>query len=109
MSRAVHGLDGKFVLVHLELEHVFRVILPVARRLPQLRVEDVRRANLVEATLFVLVLCHSAKPMYAPRMSHTVMNCLSVLYIRVPIGSMKTLPGLSSWKNHSSCCFPIVR
>ena len=45
VSGAVHWLDGELVLLHLELEHVLGVVLPVSGRLPQLRVEQVRRAD----------------------------------------------------------------
>jgi hypothetical protein len=45
VARAVHGLDGELLLLHLELEHVFRVVLPVSGRLPQLGVEQVWRAD----------------------------------------------------------------
>jgi hypothetical protein len=42
VSRAVHGLDGELLFVYLETEHVLAVMLPVAGRLPQLGVVDVR-------------------------------------------------------------------
>lgn len=41
MTGAVHWLEREIVLVHLELEHVLGVVLPMSRRLPQLRVENV--------------------------------------------------------------------
>jgi hypothetical protein len=34
VTGTVHWLDSKFLLIDLELEHVFRVVLPVARGLP---------------------------------------------------------------------------
>eukprot|EP00038_Savillea_parva_P007110 m.167860 g.167860 ORF g.167860 m.167860 type:complete len:388 (-) comp12888_c0_seq1:1202-2365(-) len=33
---AIHGLEGKRLLLHLETKHVIVVVLPVSRRLPQL-------------------------------------------------------------------------
>jgi hypothetical protein len=41
VTGTVHRLERKLVLVHLELEHVLGVVLPMSRRLPQLRVENV--------------------------------------------------------------------
>lgn len=56
MTRAVHGLEGEGLLLHLEGEHVLAVVLPVSRGLPQLAVVDVGRHHLLEAPLPVLAL-----------------------------------------------------
>jgi hypothetical protein len=45
VTGTVHWLDGELLLIDLKLEHVFRVVLPVARGLPEFRVEDVWRAD----------------------------------------------------------------
>lgn len=45
MSRTVHRLETKHVFVDFELEHVFRVVLPVTGFLPELGVEHVGRAD----------------------------------------------------------------
>eukprot|EP00050_Salpingoeca_kvevrii_P006220 m.288086 g.288086 ORF g.288086 m.288086 type:complete len:548 (-) comp11898_c0_seq1:182-1825(-) len=54
VSRAVHGLEGKRLLLALKLEHVLRVVGPVARRLPELAVENVGGDDLLEAAHLVL-------------------------------------------------------
>lgn len=56
VSRAVHGLKGEDLLLHLEGEHVLAVVLPVARSLPQFAVVDVWSDHFLEAPLPVLTL-----------------------------------------------------
>lgn len=56
VSRTVHGLQCKNVLLHWEGEHVVAVVLPVARSLPQLTVIDVRRGHLLETSSTVFLL-----------------------------------------------------
>ena len=63
VSWAVHGFECKDVLFHGEGEHVLAVVLPVARRLPQLAVVDVGGGHLLEATSAVLLL-------YSPGAAH---------------------------------------
>jgi hypothetical protein len=53
---AVHGLEGEGLLLDVELEHVVGVVLPVTRRLPQLRVEHVRGDDLLVVALAVFRL-----------------------------------------------------
>ena len=48
VAGAVHGLESELLLLDLEPEHVLGVVVPVARRLPQLRVVDIRRDDLVK-------------------------------------------------------------
>eukprot|EP01136_Pigoraptor_vietnamica_P037807 Opistho-1_new@106270 len=54
VAGAVHRLERKRLLLDLKFEHVLRIMLPVARRLPQLRVVHVRRDDLLEAALHIL-------------------------------------------------------
>lgn len=56
VARAVHGLEGEGLLLHLEGEHVLAVVLPVPGGLPQLAVVDVGRHHLLEAPPPVLAL-----------------------------------------------------
>ncbi len=58
VAGTVHGLEGVFLLLHLELEHVLGVVLPVARGHPQLGVVDVGRDDLDEAAASVLGAHH---------------------------------------------------
>lgn len=53
---AVHGLECKDIFFHREGEHVFTVVLPVARCLPQFAVIDVRRGYFLKASSPVLLL-----------------------------------------------------
>ncbi len=59
---AVHGLECKNVLFHREGEHVFAVVLPVARCLPQFAVIDVGGGYFLEASSPVLILEKTIKP-----------------------------------------------
>lgn len=61
VSRAVHGLEGKDLLLHLEGEHVLAVVLPVSGGHPQLAVVDVRRHHLLEASVSVLALSRKSQ------------------------------------------------
>lgn len=54
VARAVHRLDCPLLLLDVEVEHVFLVVLPVAGRLPQLDVENVGRDDFLVAALPVL-------------------------------------------------------
>ena len=56
VSRAVHGLQGKLLLLHLKGEHVLTVVLPVARGHPEPAVEDVGSDDLLEPSLPVFTL-----------------------------------------------------
>ena len=56
MSRAVHGFEGKDLLLHFEGEHVLAVVLPVSGGQPELAVVDVGCHHLLEAPLPVLTL-----------------------------------------------------
>lgn len=59
---AVHGLECKDVFFHREGEHVFAVVLPVARCLPQFAVIDVGRGYFLKASSPVLILEKTTKP-----------------------------------------------
>lgn len=48
VSWAVHGLEGKLLLLHLKGEHVLTVVLPVARGHPEPAIEDVGGDDLLE-------------------------------------------------------------
>ena len=56
MSRAVHGLQSKLLLLHLEGEHVLAVVLPVARGHPQAAVVDVWGDHLLESSFPIFTL-----------------------------------------------------
>lgn len=56
MPGAVHGLEREGVPLDGEGEHVFAVVLPVARRLPQFAVVDVRGGHFLKASSPILVL-----------------------------------------------------
>lgn len=56
VAGAVHWLQRKDVIFHREWKHVFTVVLPVARCLPQLAVIDVGGGDFLEASSPVLVL-----------------------------------------------------
>ena len=58
---AVHGLECKDVIFHREGEHVFAVVLPVARCLPQFAVIDVGGGNFLKASSPVLALEKTTK------------------------------------------------
>lgn len=62
MPRAVHGLESKDVVFHREGEHVFAVVLPVTRGLPQFAVIDVGRRHFLKASSPVLILDKQQKP-----------------------------------------------
>lgn len=53
---AVHGLECKDVIFHGEGEHVFAVVLPVARCLPQFAVIDVGGGYFLKASSPVFIL-----------------------------------------------------
>lgn len=53
---AVHGLEGKDVIFHREGEHIFAVVLPVARCLPQFAVIDVGGGYFLKPSSPVLIL-----------------------------------------------------
>mmetsp|Transcript_31380 Transcript_31380/g.43544 ORF Transcript_31380/g.43544 Transcript_31380/m.43544 type:complete len:284 (+) Transcript_31380:1044-1895(+) len=55
VAGAVHGLEAKLLLVDVETEHIFLVVVCVAGGLPQLEVVDVGRDNLVILKLPVLL------------------------------------------------------
>ena len=56
MAGAVHRLHRVLGALHVKAEHVFLVVLPMARALPELDVVDVGRDDLAEATRPVLLL-----------------------------------------------------
>lgn len=56
VPRAVHWLQSKDVIFHGEGEHVFTVVLPVARCLPQFAVINVGGGYFLEASSPVLIL-----------------------------------------------------
>jgi len=58
VGRAVHRLESKGLLVDVDREHVVLVVLPVARGLPELAVEQIWGHDLGEATEGVLLLDH---------------------------------------------------
>ncbi len=55
MPRTVHGFQPELVFFDGKGEHVVLVVLPVSRRLPELGIVHVGRADLVVAPLPVLV------------------------------------------------------
>ena len=56
VSGTVHGLQCKDVILHREGEHVFAVVLPMARCLPQFAVIDVGGGYFLEASSPILIL-----------------------------------------------------
>lgn len=56
MPGTVHGLECKDIFFHREGEHVFAVVLPVARGLPQFAVIDVGGGYFLKASSPVLLL-----------------------------------------------------
>lgn len=56
VSRAVHGLESKGILLNGERKHVLLVVLPMSRSVPQLDVVHVGRHNLSVSALVVLAL-----------------------------------------------------
>lgn len=62
VTRAVHWLQSEDILLHREREHVFTVVLPVARCLPQLAVVNVGGSYFLKASSPVLVLEQTAEP-----------------------------------------------
>lgn len=62
MTGAVHRLQSEDILLHREREHVFTVVLPVARCLPQLAVVNVGGGYFLKASSPVLVLEQTAEP-----------------------------------------------
>lgn len=61
VSGAVHGFECKDIFFHREGEHVFAVVLPVARCLPQFAVIDVRGGYFLKASSPVLFLKKTKK------------------------------------------------
>lgn len=59
---AVHGLECKDVFLHGEGEHVFAVVLPVARCLPQFAVVDIGGGYFLKASSPVLILEKQDEP-----------------------------------------------
>lgn len=62
VPRAVHWLESKYVIFHWEGKHVFAVVLPVSRCLPQFAVIDVGGSYFLKASSPVLILEKTAKP-----------------------------------------------
>ena len=56
VSRAVHGLESKSILLNIEREHVLLVVLPVSRGVPQLDVVHVGGHDLGVSALVVFAL-----------------------------------------------------
>lgn len=56
MPGAVHWLQSKYVIFHGEGEHIFAVVLPVARCLPQFAVINVGGGYFLKASSPVLIL-----------------------------------------------------
>lgn len=56
VSRAVHGLKSKKLLLHLKGEHVFAVVLPVPRGHPEFAVVHVWSDYLLESSLPIFTL-----------------------------------------------------
>jgi hypothetical protein len=56
VSRAVHGLKCKLLLLHLKGEHVLAVVLPVARGHPEPAIEDVGSDDLLEPSFPIFTL-----------------------------------------------------
>ena len=54
VTRAIHGLQTKLLLFHVDLEHVFRVVIPMTGRLPQLGIVNVGRDDFLETPFPVL-------------------------------------------------------
>ena len=54
VTRAIHGLQTKLLLFHVDLEHVFRVVIPVTGRLPQLGIVNVGRDDFLKTPFPVL-------------------------------------------------------
>lgn len=61
VRRAVHRLERERLLLDIELEHVFGIVLPVTRSLPQSRVEHVGRDDLLVVALAVLGLSEDSQ------------------------------------------------
>lgn len=53
MARTIHRLQCVRVFAHVEFEHVIAKMLPVAGRLPQFGIVDIRRDDFVESTLSI--------------------------------------------------------
>ena len=54
MTRTVHGFETKHLLLRFKLEHSVRIMFPMTRSLPQLRVVNVGRDDLLEAAFVIL-------------------------------------------------------
>lgn len=77
VPRAVHGLEREDVFFHGEGEHVFTVVLPVARCLPQFAVIDVGGGYFLKASSPVLLLDKWQKP---HKQAQTISLPAQVLY-----------------------------
>ena len=60
-GRAVHGLQAVDAVLGLRREHVFTVVVPVARLLPQRDVENLRRLHFLVAVVAMTPAC-TARP-----------------------------------------------
>ena len=54
VARTIHGFQAKLLLLNLKQEHAVSIMLPMSRRLPQIRLVHVGRDDFFEATLSVL-------------------------------------------------------
>ena len=54
MTRTVHGFETKHLLLRFKLEHSVGIMFPMTRSLPQLRVVNVGRDDLLEAAFVIL-------------------------------------------------------
>ena len=90
---AVHGLQTVDPVFGLGREHVFAVVVPVARLLPERQVEDLRRLDLLVAVVLV----------------HLAHVLLDLLPQRPALRMPEDQPGASSWKWNRSSSRPILR
>mmetsp|Transcript_4469 Transcript_4469/g.13226 ORF Transcript_4469/g.13226 Transcript_4469/m.13226 type:complete len:772 (-) Transcript_4469:14-2329(-) len=60
MARAVHGLHAPLLLLHVKVEHVLLVVPGVPRGVPQVKVENIRRRDLV-ITVSPVLLFHKVQ------------------------------------------------
>lgn len=107
MSRAVHGFEGKGLLLNLEREHVLAVVLPVAWGLPQFAVVDVGCHHLLETPLLVLTLLDTEKYFltfeFVDLPQETQLNDTSTVCLHITITNNCLKEFLSTPKNSPIC------
>lgn len=56
MARTIHGFQSERVFLHIEREHMFRIVGPMTGSLPEFSVVNVRRDDFLETSFPIFLL-----------------------------------------------------